>query len=156
MVYMKLLKKIMKSEEKHHIALGIVFVIYALFDIQLPYVLANMVDSVSGNVVVALLALSVFFYTNPILGILALVVGWLLVKRSSTEIISHAVKHYLPSENAKNGAFEKYNEYPETLEQEMVAKMAPLVDSESSSQLDYKPVLDQDHNAAPIDYEGVI
>jgi hypothetical protein len=37
----------------------------------------------------------------------------------------------------------------------MVEKMAPIVVDDSSS-LDYKPVLDGLHDAAPIDYEGVI
>ena len=156
MIYMKLLKKLMKSEQKHEVGLGVVFIIYMLFDIQLPLPLANLVDTLTGNIVVALLALSVFVYTNPILGLLALVVGWLLVKRSSRDTGSHAIKHYLPSEKAKEGAFNKYNEYPVTLEQEMVAKMAPLVDGEPSSELHYKPILDKDHDAAPIDYEGVV
>lgn len=153
---MKLLKKLMKFEQKHELGLGVVFIIYMLFDIELPSTLSNMVDTLTGNIVVALLALSVFVYTNPILGILALVVGWLLIKRSSRDTGSYALKHYLPSEKAKEGAFEKYNEHPVTLEQEMVEKMAPLVDGEPSSELDYKPVLDKDHDAAPIDYEGIV
>ena len=45
---------------------------------------------------------------------------------------------------------------PITLEEEIVSKMAPLVENNESSELDYKPVLDSLHDAAPINYDGVV
>lgn len=162
---MKLLKKIMKEEQQHELLLTLLFIIYILFDIQLPSVLAKMVDSLTGNIVVALLALSVFVYTNPVIGILAFIVAYIMVLRSSTSTGSYAKKHYLPSEQNKEAQmkkyneaseFSKYNDYPETLEQEMVSKMAPLEDDSPKEKSSFKPIQCPGHDAAPIDYEGVV
>ena len=75
--------------------------------------------------------------------------------RSSVRTGTFAIRNYLPSEASKVIDFSRYNDFPVTLEEEMVKKMAPIVVDNSSS-LTYKPVLDTLHDAAPIDYEGVI
>lgn len=163
---MKIANSVIKTEQQHQLFLTVVFIVYILFDIQLPSVLANMVNSLTGNIIVSLLALSLFVYTNQVLGILGFIVAYLMVTRSSNKKGPHLVNKYIPSEKSKqknllkyNEAteFSKYNDYPETLEQEMVEKMAPLtnppVENKESS---FKPVLDQDFHAAPIDYEGVV
>mgnify|MGYP006143607129 CR=1 FL=1 len=165
MLYMKILKSVIKTEQQHQLFLTIVFIIYILFDVQLPHVLANMIDSLTGNIVVSLLALSLFMYTTPMLGILGFVVAYIMIARSSSKKGAPLNNNYIPSEKSKmknlikyNDAseFSKYNEYPDTLEQEMVAKMAPLVRPAENDTSSYKPVLDNDNHAAPIDYEGVV
>lgn len=162
---MKLLKKLIKTEKQHEMLLTALFILYILFDIQLPTVLANLVDSLTGNIVVALLALSVFVYTNPIIGILAFIVAYLMVRRSSSASGSYAMKHYLPSEKTKQqdflkynqaAEFSKYNDFPDTLEQEVVAKMAPLEDNTPEEKSTFKPIQCPGHDAAPIDYDGVV
>lgn len=162
---MKFTKKVIKAEQQHQLLLTVLFIVYILFDIQLPTVLANMVDSLSGNIILALLALSIFVYTNPILGILGFIVAYLMVHRSSKKTGSYAEKHYLPSEKSKQAdflkyneatEFSKYNEYPQTLEQDVVSKMAPLEDNTPEQDSSYKPIQDSDHHAAPIDYDGVV
>ena len=165
MLYMKILKSVIKTEQQHQLLLTVVFIIYILFDIQLPHVLANMVDSLTGNIVVALLALSLFVYTTPMLGILGFIVAYIMVTRSSSKKGSALNKKYIPSEKSKmnnfikyNEAteFSKYNEYPRTLEEDMVAQMAPLVKPAENDTSSFKPVLDNDNHAAPIDYDGVV
>lgn len=165
MLYMKILKSVIKTEQQHQLLLTVVFIIYILFDIQLPHVLANMVDSLTGNIVVALLALSLFVYTTPMLGILGFIVAYIIVTRSSSKKGSVSNKKYIPSEKSKmsnfikyNEAteFSKYNDYPNTLEEEMVAQMAPLVKPVENDTSSFKPVLDNDNHAAPIDYDGVV
>jgi len=47
--------------------------------------------------------------------------------------------------------FTAYNQFPYTLEQEVVAKMAPIMKSGSSlTQASYKPLLENLHDAAKI------
>ena len=47
--------------------------------------------------------------------------------------------------------FTAFNQFPYTLEQEVVAKMAPIVRSGSSlSSASYKPLLDNLHDASPL------
>ena len=51
----------------------------------------------------------------------------------------------------------KNNQFPYTLEQEIVKKMAPVNKNNStSSSYSFKPILDDLHDAAPLDYKGVI
>jgi hypothetical protein len=51
-----------------------------------------------------------------------------------------------------------YNQFPYTLEQEVVKKMAPLnkADTSGSNTYSFNPVLDDLHDAAPVNYTGVI
>jgi len=69
---------------------------------------------------------------------------------------TYAMSNYLPSEESKVIDFTKYNDFPVTLEEEVVSQMAPIVVSNESTHLNYQPILEGLHDAAPIDYEGVI
>ena len=95
------------------------------------------------------------FRVNILVGLLGIVAGYQLLTRSCIASGTFAINNYLPSEAAKVLDFSRYNDFPRTLEEEMVKKMAPIVVDNNSS-LDYKPVLDSLHDAAPVDYEGVI
>ena len=88
---------------------------------------------------------------NPILAILALFVAFDLMRRSSISTGIDALKRYAPSEEKKSSQFSAFNQFPYTLEQEVVKKMAPIVQSGSSmSKASYKPLLDNLYDASPI------
>lgn len=148
--------KLMKSGNNHQLLLTVVLIIYILADVQTPPTLANMIDSITGNVVIGLLALSIFANSNPMVGILGLVAAYMLVTRSSASTGSYAIKQYVPSENSKVMDFSKYNEFPVSLEEEVVERMAPLVKHDPAPDSNYKPVLGLLHSAAPADYDGVV
>ena len=62
-----------------------------------------------------------------------------------------ALQKFAPSEEKKMSQFTAYNQFPYTLEQEVVAKMAPIMKSGSSlTQASYKPLLDNLYDASPI------
>jgi hypothetical protein len=61
------------------------------------------------------------------------------------------LQKYAPSEEKKMSQFTAYNQFPYTLEQEMVAKMAPAKSSGFSlSQASYKPLMDNLYDASPV------
>ena len=150
---MKFLKDLMKAEKKHSLVLELLFVIYIMFDIETPVELAKLVDSSMGNIVVVLLALSMFAAAGPIAGILALLAAHTLIKRSSLQTGGVLMQSENHAEEIK--MLKQYNDFPKTLEEEVVADMAPIVRNDGS-QGDFKPVLSDLQDAAPIDYEGVI
>lgn len=156
MLYMKNLNDLFKEEKRHEMLLGLIFVIYILMDVDTPKSLAELIDNVYGNAIVAIFAITLFAHTNPVVGVLGIIAAYQLVKRSSVETGTHGIRNYLPSEDKKMMDFAKCNDFPVTLEEEMVDKMAPLVKHDAAANVDYKPVLDSLHDAAPIDYEGVI
>ena len=92
-----------------------------------------------------------FMHTHPILAILALFVAFDLMRRSSVSTGSDALKRYAPSEEKRSSQFSAFNQYPYTLEQEVVKKMAPIVQSGSTlNKASYKPLLENNYDASPI------
>jgi hypothetical protein len=147
---------LLREYKMNHLILGIFFIIYIFINIRTPKILAKLIDNIYGNITLAIIVINVFAHTNPIIGVLSAIAAYKLVVRSSIATGTFGLANYLPSENSKVMDFSKYNDFPVTLEEEVVAKMAPLVKHDDPSNIDYKPVLDGLHNAAPIDYEGVI
>jgi len=149
--------KDLKAQTRQHVVLAILLIIYIVIDIKTPKTVTDLVDTMLGKLLV-ITAGFMFFNFNIVLGILGIAAAYQLIQRSSVASGTFAIRNYLPSEAQKVIDFSKYNDFPKTLEEEMVEKMAPPVIDTSSSptNLDYKPVLDSLHDAAPVDYEGVI
>ena len=63
---------------------------------------------------------------------------------------------FIPSEVTKTSDLSEFNQFPVTLEEEVVFKMAPLVKSGSSEPAKYKPVAGPIHDAVSPDYQGTI
>jgi hypothetical protein len=68
---------------------------------------------------------------------------------------AYGLTNYLPSEQAKSVEFSKYNDFQVTLEEEVVSQMAPIVKYDDAPNMNYTPILDGLHDAAPLDYDGV-
>jgi hypothetical protein len=134
----------------------VLLIIYILLDIQLPKFISNAVDTIYGKIVLYVLALTIFLNVNKVVGVLAFIAAYTMIDRASKQTGTFAIRNYLPSEEKKVLDFSKFNEFPYTLEEEEVARMAPIVLNQTSTGSDYKPVLDTLHDAAPTDYEGVI
>ena len=149
---MKNLKKLIATENRHQIILGVVFLIYIVASVPTPDFLAQMVNTSVGTAIVVILALSMLGCCNPIVAVLGLIAAYELVKRSGNA----APMAMVPSEVTKLAQMERYNEFPKTLEEEMVQKMAPLVSHPPAPGANYKPVLNDIQDAAPVNYEGVI
>ena len=123
----------------------------------MPDSVAGVVDTIYGKVIVAVIALVLFSFANPILGVLGFLVAFELIRRSSMTTGTYALDHYVPTEVKKETQLNAMNQFPYTLEQEVVKKMAPIRDnSDSSTQPSFHPVLDDTYDAAPINYTGVI
>jgi len=145
-----------KIEKREHLILSILLIIYILLEVQLPAFLSGAVDTIYGKIVLYVLAINIFANVNKVAGVLAFIAAYTMIKRASMKTGSFAMQEYLPSEERKVMDFSKFNDYPYTLEEEEVARMAPVVRNETSVGSDYKPILAGLHDAAPTDYEGVI
>lgn len=149
---MQNLKDLIKAENRHQLVLGIVLIIYIIMNVKTPKILSDLIDTIYGNIVVVVIAMILFSNSNPVIGVLAVVASYLLLKRSSISTGSMAIKKYLPSEKSRSDDFSKLNELPITLEEQMVSKMAPLVSHPSSYNDDnVKPVLEAPKDASPVD-----
>lgn len=140
------LKSLVRAEKRHELILAVLLFVYALFDLPTPEGLAKLVDTTIGNVVVVVLALSLFGTGNPLLGVLGVVAADALIKRSSDRGSSDKEKQSAPFINITNDDDNNtYGNYSgnvgflaPTLEEDMVSKMAPLVTHEGAG-IDYQP-----------------
>ena len=143
--------ELFKKENMNQLALAILFIIYLIMGYKTPEPVANVVDTLVGKIVILITVVALFMHANPILAVLSLFVAFDLMRRSSEETGIDALKKYLPTEEKKSSQFTAFNQFPYTLEQEVVKKMAPIVQSGSSlSKPSYKPLLENLHDASTI------
>jgi hypothetical protein len=140
-----------KKQHMGELVLVILFIIYLIMGYKTPEPIASMIDSIVGKIVIFVIVIYMFMHTHPVLAVLALFVAFDLIRRSSVTTGIDALQRYAPSEEKKMSQFSAFNQFPYTLEQEVVKKMAPIVRSGSTlSKPSYKPLLDNLYDASPI------
>ena len=121
------LSSLFKKGHVSELILAILFIIYLIMGSKTPEPVANIIDSLGGKIVLFIVVIYMFMNSNPVLAVLALFVAFDLVRRSSISTGVDAIKKYTPSEQKKASQFSAFNQFPYTLEQEMVKKMVSLV-----------------------------
>ena len=148
---MESFSSLLKKEHMGELVLVVLFIIYLIMGLKTPEPVAGMVDTLVGKIIIFIMVIYLFMHANPILAVLALLVGFDLIRRSSMATGIDALQRFAPSEEKKSSQFTAFNQFPYTLEQEVVAKMAPIMKSGSSlSQASYKPLLDNLYDASPL------
>ena len=142
---MKLLDSI-KSISPLEAGLLILFVLYIIFPFHTPASLSPMIDSPLGMVMIFCVTLYLFFYTNPLLGVLYIFVAYELIRRSSEVTARTAIIQYTPSQANKDTVLQELNPAQEkTLEEQMVALRAPIDKNHVMPYItsEFKPVADR-------------
>ena len=148
---MESFSSLFKKEHMGELVLVILLIIYLILGFKTPEPIANMIDTLVGKIVIFLIVIFLFMNANPLLAVLSLFVGFDLIRRSSMTTGFDALKRFAPSEEKKSSQFSAFNQFPYTLEQEVVAKMAPITKSGFSlTQASYKPLLDNLYDASPL------
>jgi len=145
---MNVFSDLLKKENMGELILCILFIIYLIMGLKTPQSIADLVDTIAGKVVIFIVVIYLFLNSNPILAVLALFVAFDLIRRSSMATGIDALQKFAPSEEKKMSQFTAFNQFPYTLEQEVVKKMAPIVNSGSSlTPATYKPLLENLYDA---------
>lgn len=124
------------------------FVIYIIFPFRTPQFMANIINTPIGLFGVLLTTLYLFFYTNPILGVIFIFVGYELLRRSSqiqSGSDSYMMKH-TPSEDKRQSEMVQMNPIQNlTLEEDVIRIMAPSqrFNKEMEYSSDFKPVVER-------------
>ena len=140
-----------QKEHMGELTLAILFIIYLIMGYKTPEPVASLIDTLVGKIVIILIVIYMFMHTHPISAVLALFVAFDLMRRSSVTTGIDALQRYAPTEEKKSSQFSAFNQFPYTLEQEVVKKMAPIIQSGSTlSKPSYKPLLDNLYDASPI------
>ena len=130
--------------------LSILFVVYLVMGYKMPDSIASIIDTTLGKIVVVLVALMLFAYSNPVLGVLSLLVAYQLIRSSSIKTGLAALEKYYPTEQKKWSPFSPTNQFPYTLEQEVVKNMTTQKFNETYVKAPYRPILDDTYDAAPL------
>ena len=153
---MESLSSLFNKEHVGELILSILFIIYLVLGFHTPQPVANLIDTLVGKLVILLIVLYLFLHSHPILAVLALFVAFDLMRRSTSAYSSGPLalgplQPYAPSEESKQSVFSATHQFPYTLEQEVVKKMAPILRTGSSmTAASYKPMLVSDHDASPL------
>jgi len=139
---------LLEKRNMSQLILVILFLIYLILGFKMPDSVANLIDSSAGKVIVALVALLLFGYSNPILGVLGILVAYQLIKSSSEKTGMAALEKYYPTEEKKWSPFTPTHQFPYTLEQEVVKQMASQKFNTDFVKAPYSPVLDDTRDAA--------
>ena len=142
---------LLNKEHRSQLILTIILIVYLILGLQTPQPIAFLVNNMVGKLVIFLIVIYMFLHMNPILAVISLVVAFDLIRRSSNTVYNNLLQTYIPSEENKMGQFTAFNQFPYTLEQEVVKKMAPIVQSGSvMNKASYNPLLDNLHDASPL------
>jgi len=144
-------------ENLGQLILCILFIIYLLMGTMVPRTVASLIDTIYGKIIIVIVALILFVNFNPILGVLGFIVAYELLRHASMSTGSYGLEKYMPTETKKYSEMTALNQFPYTLEQEVVKKMAPIKQTEETmTPSKFHPVLDNLHDAASVNYTGVI
>ena len=144
---LKILNSLKKN--KSHLLLAVLLVCFIVLDVQLPAELAYYVDTLLGKVGVMIGAFSLFF-VHSVLGVLAMVAGFVLLNRSTGFMQGAPNVQYLPSEKTKLNHLDEMNQFPITLEEEVIHDMIPFVSEQHLPPPEFKPTLNSVHDAAKL------
>ena len=120
---------------------GIVLVLLCmiiLFNVKLPLKTMSKVPTV-----ILLLFISMYLFTqSPILGIVGLIASYELIQTNEIR--------YLQPQLPNDGEFTPQNQFQETLEEYIVKRIVPLVQTQSPVHLNFKYNSNSTHDAAPL------
>ncbi len=138
----------------------VLLVLYIVFTPAVPSALAQYVESTVGQVIVVILAITLFISTNPVVGILGFLAAYEFIRRSSHVTGVYGIKTYSPTEEKKQAVMTAMNPAPmKTLEEELVDSLVPISPNNDIGLSDggsFQPVLGELYGAVEPDYEGVI
>lgn len=147
---MNYLSNLFTKKHMPELLLSVLFVIYLVMGFKMPGLVASIIDTTIGKIVVVLVALMLFAYTNPILGVLGLLVAYQLIKGSAIITGMAGLEAYYPTEQKKWSPFTPTHQFPYTLEQEVVKNMTTQKFNTTYVKPSFSPVLDDTYDAAPL------
>ena len=142
------MEKFLKSltRDKHSLVLSLLLSVFIVFDVEVPLVLAEIIDNPIGKIGVAALALCVLSQ-NTMVGVVGIIAAFVLIQRSEQKTGSYGERNFLPSESKKLSHLNAINQFPVTLEEEIIDTMLPMNRNIDLSQPAFKPVLANNHDA---------
>ena len=123
----------------------VLFALFIIFDINPPNLVSENVNTMVGRIFVLLIVILLLF-ANPIIGILSAVAALELFRRS--EYSKHT--KFVPSEKKRLKHLQSINQFPKTLEEEVVQTMIPTANPGTFPPPSFRPYPEKIHGAARV------
>ncbi len=154
-------RTLMRQEKQHEIVIFILLILYIVFTPSVPVALAKYAESNIGQIVVVILAITIFLSTNPAVGILAFLAAYEFIRRSTRATGIYGIEPFSPTEIKKQEVMTAMNPAPsKTLEEELVGSLVPISPNDPGLGLSdggsFQPVLGPLYGAVEPEYDGVI
>uniref|UniRef100_A0A6C0HH81 Uncharacterized protein n=1 Tax=viral metagenome TaxID=1070528 RepID=A0A6C0HH81_9ZZZZ len=145
----------LKSLSSVELVLFLAFVLYVILPINTPEYMKPFINSPIGLLFFFCVTVALFAYTNPILGVLYILVVYEALRRSSDTFKNPraVVLEYEPSQRNKDSTLQKMNPVrnEKTVEEEVIAVRAPINKTPTIEivQTSFKPVSKTIEGASP-------
>ena len=157
---MDTINTLMRQEKQHEMVIFVLLILYIVFTPSVPHALAEYAESTTGQIIIIILAITLFVSTNPVVGILGFLAAYEFIRRSSHVTGIYGIKTFSPTEQKKQEVMAAMNPAPvKTLEEELVDTLVPISPNDNIGLTDggsFQPVLGPLHGAVEPDYQGVI
>jgi len=149
----------MVEKDMHHYLLATLLAVFIVADMGVPPVLGELINTLLGKIIVIGAALALLF-AHPLLGALGIIAAYKLISHSEHHTAPRGVPTLaLPTavrppklstaEKAKSRNLSAMNQFPPTVEEEVIKKMLPQAPSRLPPST-FKPVLGKLHDAARV------
>ena len=146
----------MKRIEKdmHHYILALLLAVFIVTDVTVPHTIDELVNTLLGKVLVIGGALALLF-AHPLVGALGIIAAYRLIAQShSVPPVGERARYpprraSLPRIPPKTSHLSATNQFPMTVEEEVIRKMLPIAPGHLPRPT-FKPILDKLHDAAKI------
>lgn len=154
-------RTLMRQEKQHEMVIFVLLILYIVFTPSVPLALAEYAESTVGQVIVVILAITLFLSTNPVVGILGFLAAYEFIRRSSRATGVYGIETFSPTEEKKQQIMTAMNPAPDrTLEEELVNSLVTIAPNDQNAGLSdggsFQPVLGDLHGAVEPDYDGPI
>ena len=147
-----ILSELFQKQNVGQVVLAVLFLIFLISGYPIPYALATIIDTIYGKAFVVLIAVALFVYANPIVGVLGLLVAFQLIIQSSMEKGTFTLERQAKQDfSAVNRDIKR--QQADSLEHEVIQKMAPTSNDFGitvGTDANVKAVLSNDYDASPI------
>ena len=141
-------EKLFTRKNLPQLVLTLVGILYILGDIHPPHEVAGLVTTPIGIFVLLASVVMLSRYTHPVVTVIYLVAAYELYERSHKSHV-RGTERKLPKDK-RMPELTAENQFPVTLEEQVVKKMAPWVLHQSNTAASYKPVMESDLNASDL------
>ena len=123
----------------------VLLVVFVVGNVSVPGEVGDFVNTLPGSTALLLVCVALL-YLRPVLGVVALIASFELLRRTGgfqTDL------DFIPSEEKKDAEFDAINDFPLTLEEEVVSNMVPI-STENLKPPSYLPLLQDLHSSSQL------